>query len=95
MKKRDIIKFLRLFVYKKKKIDFRAGVEFRASSKIEIQNIQNPNFEPELNLEVARNSKFSKPKFRAGVEFRASSKIKIQNFQNPNVQLELNFVPAR
>jgi hypothetical protein len=40
------------------KPEFRAGVEFRASSKIEIQNFQSPNFELELNIVPARRPKF-------------------------------------
>jgi hypothetical protein len=77
--------------------EFRAEVEFRASSKIEIQNSEKANFELDFNLEPARRTKFkiSKPDFRAGVEFRVRSKIEIQNFPNPIFKLELNFEQAR
>jgi hypothetical protein len=59
------------------KLEFRnskfAGIKFQVGSKIDIQNFHNPNFELELNLELARdrNSKFAKPKFRAKFHFQA------------------------
>jgi hypothetical protein len=80
------------------KPEFRVEVEYRASSKIEIQSVQKPEFR--TGVEFRASSKIEvqnvqKPEFSAGVEFRASSKIEIQNFENLNFELELNFEPAR
>jgi hypothetical protein len=51
------------------KPEYPAEVDFRASSKIEIENLKKRNIELEFNFEQFedRNAKFSKREFLAGV----------------------------